>query len=224
MGRPAATRPRRPGRGHERDALPPLRASGRAPQPRRRPVRGLRPLLVRRATTRPPAPPRRLRRSLVALTMTSAEREEFLAGLHVGILERGRPRPGAAHRSGLVHLRPRRDRQRHHRRAERQGAAPAAPPGGSHCARRPRRCPTATSAWRGRSPPSTTRSRPTSAAPWPRATSAPRAPSSISPRRSRMPREHRRPHGAGTLAHGGLREATGIGLPTPPSPAGSCAD
>ena len=67
-------------------ALPPLRASRRAPQPgRQRALRGLRPLLVRRTTTGPSATPRRP----MTLMMTVAEREAFLAGLHVDIHERG---------------------------------------------------------------------------------------------------------------------------------------
>ena len=47
---------------HERVALPPLRAPGRAPQPgRQRALRGLRPLLVRPTATGAPATPRHRR-------------------------------------------------------------------------------------------------------------------------------------------------------------------
>ena len=52
----------------------------------RRSLRGLRSLLVRRAAARPTAPPHLDGGCPVTLTMTVAEREAFLAGLHVGIL------------------------------------------------------------------------------------------------------------------------------------------
>src|SRR6202044_3090863 len=84
--RRSGKKPERP-RAHERAPLSPLRPSRRAPQSRRhRTLRGVRPLLVRRAAPRPPAPPRLARRCHVTLTMTTAERQQFLAGLHVGIL------------------------------------------------------------------------------------------------------------------------------------------
>jgi len=86
MERPTAKRPA-PRRAHDRAPLPSLWPSRSAPQPRRqRSLRGVRPLLVRRTASRAPAPPHLARWRRVTLTMTTGEREAFLAGLHVAVL------------------------------------------------------------------------------------------------------------------------------------------
>ena len=80
---------KRPGRLRARDRapLPALRPSRRPPQSRRQwSLRGLRPVLGGRAAARPPSPPRLARGRRVSLTMSVAEREDFLAGLHVAVL------------------------------------------------------------------------------------------------------------------------------------------
>ena len=93
--------------------------------------------------------------------------------------QRRRPRPGSAHHPGLVLLRARRDGQRRHRGTERQGAAPAC--GGPVLAVRADRVHALPLRQRGRADHGAGRDRlrPTSAAPWPTATSAPRAATSI---------------------------------------------
>ena len=211
---PAGRRPGRRGRGRERDPLPPLRASGRAPRPRRRrALRGLRPLLVRPTATRPPAPPRLDPEVPRDAHHDQAEREAFLAGLHVGILSVRRPRPGAAHRPGLVRLRARRDGRRRSPagRASRRGAC--ARRDGSRCARRPRRCPYRYVSVEG----------PITAvddtvdgrrAPRPghRYLGAEGAELYLAATDGRRRRQRRLPHGARALAHHGLRQAVRVGL------------
>ena len=51
-------------------------------------------MLGGRAAARPPSPPRLARGRRVSLTMSIAEREEFLAGLHVGVLSVDDPGSG----------------------------------------------------------------------------------------------------------------------------------
>jgi hypothetical protein len=82
---------RRPGpRRRDSDRVPlfPLRASGSAPPARRqRPVRGLRPLLVRRAAARPPTPPC-LTGASSAVEAAGRESDAALSGCCVDWFER----------------------------------------------------------------------------------------------------------------------------------------